>query len=207
VTRRELLACVGAIHHFHHYLLGAKFTVRTDHNSLVWLCHFRELDGQLARWLETLAQYDFEIIHRKGKQHGNADGLSRRPCLSASCKHCEKAELMEYAIQYVGAAVDWVTHGEMVRETWKNGVWEVCSDLGNGEAGVTMATGVRGNEELGSSQGQEYPKMEDPVIRIDQEESCRGSITVDEEPIRWTDDNYMEELHQVSKCCKEGAGR
>jgi hypothetical protein len=95
VTRRELLACVGAIHHFHHYLLGAKFTVRTDHNSLVWLCHFRELDGQLARWLETLAQYDFEIIHRKGKQHGNADGLSRRPCLSASCKHCEKAELME----------------------------------------------------------------------------------------------------------------
>jgi hypothetical protein len=77
VTRRELLACVNAIRHFHHYLLGAKFVVRTDHNSLVWLCHFRELDGQLARWLETLAQYDFEIQHRKGRQHGNADGLSR----------------------------------------------------------------------------------------------------------------------------------
>jgi hypothetical protein len=115
VTRRELLA----IRHFHHYLLGARFVVRTDHNSLVWLCHFRELDGQLARWLETLAQYDFEIIHRKGKQHGNADGLSRRPCAEIGCKHCDKAELMEYSVNFVEAAVNWIPYKELSSERYE----------------------------------------------------------------------------------------
>jgi hypothetical protein len=58
VTRRELLACVDSVKHFNHYLLGAKFLIRTDHNSIVWLCHFKDLDGQLARWLEVLVQYN-----------------------------------------------------------------------------------------------------------------------------------------------------
>ena len=37
VTRKELLAIVEFVHHFRHYLLGRKFTLRTDHGSLVWL--------------------------------------------------------------------------------------------------------------------------------------------------------------------------
>ena len=40
VTRRELLAIVVFTKHFRHYLLGNKFTVRTDHNSLIWLMRF-----------------------------------------------------------------------------------------------------------------------------------------------------------------------
>jgi hypothetical protein len=173
VTRRELLACVGAIHHFHHYLLGARFTVRTDHNSLVWLCHFRELDGQLARWLETLAQYDFEIIHRKGRQHGNADGLSRRPCLEMSCKHCEKAELMEYSIQYVSAAVDWVTHKEVVRDARQgvDSVWEVCEEPSGRKSEVAMETGVHGKEKSGPSLGSDSSKEGKSVDNVKREEN------------------------------------
>ena len=38
---------------------------------------FKDIEGQLARWLEELAQYDMQIIHRKGKEHDNADALSR----------------------------------------------------------------------------------------------------------------------------------
>jgi len=34
---------------------------------------------QLARWLTLIEQYDYEVQHREGKKHGNADGLSRRP--------------------------------------------------------------------------------------------------------------------------------
>ena len=34
---------------------------------------------QLARWLTFIEQFDFEIEHRAGTKHGNADGLSRRP--------------------------------------------------------------------------------------------------------------------------------
>ena len=32
-----------------------------------------------ARWQNTLAEFNKEILHRAGRSHGNADGLSRRP--------------------------------------------------------------------------------------------------------------------------------
>ncbi|GBO42330.1 Retrovirus-related Pol polyprotein from transposon 297, partial [Araneus ventricosus] len=91
VTRKELLAIVKSIEHFHHYLYGRKFLLRTDHASLRWLLNFKEPEGQIARWIQRLQEYDFEIQHRKGTSRGNADALSRRPC-KESCKHCTNAE-------------------------------------------------------------------------------------------------------------------
>ena len=76
-TRRELLAIVAAIKHFRHYLLGKKFLIRTDHSSLRWVTKCKTPEGQLARWLEVLSQYQFDIEYRPGRFHGNADGLSR----------------------------------------------------------------------------------------------------------------------------------
>ena len=35
--------------------------------------------AQMARWLAYIEQFDFEIQHRAGTKHGNADGLSRTP--------------------------------------------------------------------------------------------------------------------------------
>ena len=49
VTRRELLAIVNSIKHYHHYLYGKPFRVRTDHGSLTWLLNFKNPEGQLAR--------------------------------------------------------------------------------------------------------------------------------------------------------------
>ncbi|GBN30424.1 Retrovirus-related Pol polyprotein from transposon 297 [Araneus ventricosus] len=45
VTRKELLAIVKSIEHFHDYLYGRKFLLRTDHASLRWLLNFREPEG------------------------------------------------------------------------------------------------------------------------------------------------------------------
>ena len=44
----------------------------------------------MARWLSLLEPYYFEIKHRPGAQHSNANGLSRRPC--QGCQYCEKKE-------------------------------------------------------------------------------------------------------------------
>lgn len=79
VTRKELLAVVVFTKHFRPYLLGRNFALRTDHSSLTWLQNFKEPEGQLARWIEKLQEYNFTILHRQGKQHQNADALSRRP--------------------------------------------------------------------------------------------------------------------------------
>ncbi|KAK2899431.1 hypothetical protein Q8A73_012560 [Channa argus] len=95
VTRRELLAVVLAVRHFRPYLLGTRFTLRTDHASLTWLLNFKQPEGQVARWLEILQEYDFDIQHRPGRQHGNADALSRRPCLLDECCYCRRHEERE----------------------------------------------------------------------------------------------------------------
>ena len=80
VTRRELLAVVVFTRQYRPYLTGRKFLLRTDHGSLTWLKNFKEPEGQLARWLERLQELDFDITHRRGRAHTNADALSRLPC-------------------------------------------------------------------------------------------------------------------------------
>ena len=74
-TRCEMLALVWAIRHFRPYLYGKPFMVRTDHNSLKWLKSFRDPKGQLPRWLEILAEYQFTVEHRPGSKHVNPDAL------------------------------------------------------------------------------------------------------------------------------------
>uniref|UniRef100_A0A669DCK1 Reverse transcriptase/retrotransposon-derived protein RNase H-like domain-containing protein n=1 Tax=Oreochromis niloticus TaxID=8128 RepID=A0A669DCK1_ORENI len=100
VTRRELLAVVLAVRHFRPYLHGCRFLLCTDHASLTWLLNFKHPEGQVARWWEVLPGYDFEIQHRAGRQHGNADALSRRPCMAVECRYCLRQE--EWAQEALG---------------------------------------------------------------------------------------------------------
>ena len=96
VTRKELLAMVKAVRHFHCYLYGRHFLLRTDHAALRWLLNFKAPEGQVARWLEQLQQYDFDVQHRPGAVHSNADALSRRPCLYQPCNHCDRLESRDH---------------------------------------------------------------------------------------------------------------
>ena len=93
-TRKEMLALVFFMKHFRHYLLGKSFIVRTDHQALKWLQNFREAEGQVARWQEQLQAFDYECQHRPGRQHKNADALSRRPCREKfSCPTCSESHV------------------------------------------------------------------------------------------------------------------
>ena len=83
---------VKAIEKFYYYLYGQCFVVRTDHASLKWLFNFHQLEGQIARWLQKLQEYQFEVVHRAGKSHMNADALSRRSCYESECKVCSNLE-------------------------------------------------------------------------------------------------------------------
>ncbi|CAF1052565.1 unnamed protein product [Brachionus calyciflorus] len=76
-SEKELLAIVLAIEHFHQYLYGRPFEVFVDHQPLSWLFKCQKPNARLARWLIRLANYDFKIIYRSGKNHCNADALSR----------------------------------------------------------------------------------------------------------------------------------
>ena len=63
-TRLEMLAFVEFIEHFRYYLLGSKFLVRTYHRALKWLLTFREPRAHVARWIERLQEYEFDVEHR-----------------------------------------------------------------------------------------------------------------------------------------------
>ena len=101
VTRRERLAVVTFLQHFHLYLLGHHFVVRTDHGSLTWLRNFRNPENQLARLLERMQEYDFDIVHRPGRKHGNADALSRVPCKQCGRESYAESEESNAAIATV----------------------------------------------------------------------------------------------------------
>ena len=85
-----MLAAVSMCLQFRSYLRGAKFTLRTDHKSLVWLHRFKDTEGMMARWLHTLQQFQFSIVHRAGSDHGNADGISRAPTFP--CRQCTRID-------------------------------------------------------------------------------------------------------------------
>ena len=106
VTRKELLAVVTFAKHFRHYLLGRHFVVRTDHSSLQWLYNFKEPEGQTARWLESLQEFDFEVIHRSGRNHTNADALSR-------CDTTGEDEVKSHNVDAVTVSKDPVHFGNM----------------------------------------------------------------------------------------------
>ena len=80
---REALAVVGAVKEFYPYLYGFKFTLITDHNPLTSLKDLKDTGGRLARWILYLQQFDFLFEHRPGKNHGNADAMSRLPATSS----------------------------------------------------------------------------------------------------------------------------
>ena len=79
VIERQALAAVAAIREFYPYLYGFHFKLVTDHNPLVSLKGLKDVGGRLTRWIIFLQQFDFAMEHRPGKEHNNADALSRIP--------------------------------------------------------------------------------------------------------------------------------
>ena len=70
------------------YLVGCKFTIISDHKLLQYLFNEKKAIPQMTsarvqRWALTLSSYDYNISYKSGKQHCNADMLSRLPTAAA----------------------------------------------------------------------------------------------------------------------------
>eukprot|EP00873_Tetraselmis_striata_P007045 jgi/Tetstr1/427309/TSEL_017478.t1 len=75
----EVGAVVWAVQRFRYYLYGNHFQLITNRKAMEWLRTTARLRGKLARWSLMLAEYDFSIKHRPGKDNTVPDLLSRRP--------------------------------------------------------------------------------------------------------------------------------
>ncbi|XP_018496364.1 uncharacterized protein LOC108864704 [Galendromus occidentalis] len=76
-SETECLAVVWAIQKIHSYLYGRHFKVVADSISLKYLKSKANLCPKLVRWAMAIQDYDFEVVHRRGVDNGNADALSR----------------------------------------------------------------------------------------------------------------------------------
>ena len=93
VREKEALAIVFGVQHFRDLLHGRSFTVETDHESLkhLWSQPVKP-NSRLARWLETLQEFNFQVMYRKGADNINADVLSRHPVEGISLTEVEQTE-------------------------------------------------------------------------------------------------------------------
>ncbi|MEO0454665.1 MAG: reverse transcriptase family protein [Verrucomicrobiota bacterium] len=103
VTQKEMLSLVRMLKLYRPYVMGRRLTVRTDHAALIWLQNYKDPEGRIARWLMVLQDYDFQCVHRPGKSHGNADGLSRRS--HGNCPSCpDPSSKTESGVPFVVAS-------------------------------------------------------------------------------------------------------
>ncbi|GAA5996635.1 hypothetical protein JCM11641_001947, partial [Rhodosporidiobolus odoratus] len=74
---QELLAIVAALKAWRIDLLGVRFRILTDHDTLRHFQTQATLSKRQARWTEVLADYDYELAYIPGKLNAVADSMSR----------------------------------------------------------------------------------------------------------------------------------
>ena len=114
---REALAVMFALKKFRVHLLSAEpFTLVTDHQALQYAFKRKNVHGRLARWLDTLAEYEFTIQYRPGILNGAADYLSRKPLAPESqcTMNCQYHDADSCAVAMSAIAQENDTHG------WEN---------------------------------------------------------------------------------------
>ena len=74
-----MLAIVYALRKWRHYVQDKFTRVVTDNISLKYFQSQPRLSAKQMRWQDLLAEFDLEIIHKKGKLHTLPDTLSRMP--------------------------------------------------------------------------------------------------------------------------------
>ncbi|EIE86558.1 hypothetical protein RO3G_11269 [Rhizopus delemar RA 99-880] len=65
-TKRELYAVVFALEKYREFLWGNKFELRTDHKALMYLHTQEQANPMMIGWLETLQDFNFDVIHIQG---------------------------------------------------------------------------------------------------------------------------------------------
>lgn len=111
ILHREALAMVFAMEKFYKYVYGHFVTIFTDHKPLegIFNCKKGEppvIATRLQRYVIRLSIFDYEVKHRKGKNNGNADFLSRLPIVNVQ----SEADKMEEHNCIINAVI---TGGEL----------------------------------------------------------------------------------------------
>lgn len=100
----EALAVVESLERFRYYLIGKKFVVVTDCNSLKLTQEKQNIVPRIARWFLRIQEFDFTIQYRSASQIEHVDALSR----ATSIEQPPVEEVAEKVMLVEMAESDWV---------------------------------------------------------------------------------------------------
>lgn len=133
VREKEAFAIVHSLNKFDHFLRSRSFTVHTDHQSLKWM--MEATCGKIARWASRMAEYDMNILWKKGNIMQHVDFFSRqvdpdfdlqpRMIYTVSCDP-NPLPSMENIILAQGRDIRPMDRGYVTRGSvtyYRNGVW------------------------------------------------------------------------------------
>ena len=75
--------------------------------ALKYMHSMQQPAGMIQRWLHTLSTYNFQIEHRAGKKHTNADSLSRATHLPENLEEETLTDEMEEVIFQINPYAKW----------------------------------------------------------------------------------------------------
>ncbi|EIE87751.1 hypothetical protein RO3G_12462 [Rhizopus delemar RA 99-880] len=76
-TKRELYAIILALKKYRKFLWGKHFTIYSDHKALVYLHTQKIANPMMIGWMETLLDFDFDVVRIPGVLNKLPDQLSR----------------------------------------------------------------------------------------------------------------------------------
>jgi hypothetical protein len=76
IYEKEMLDIQHAVDLWRPYLLGQRFQIKTDHQSLKYFLEQRISSQEQQKWVTKLFGYDYEIFYKKGKDIVVVDALS-----------------------------------------------------------------------------------------------------------------------------------
>ena len=127
---REALAIVYGIKRYRHYLQDEKFEIISDHRPLQWLETHKDEKSRLGRWAIELSSLKYKITYKPGKEHANADFLSRIQVVTEE----ERTDFTDNIIEEQGKdetcskIIDYLTEGtltELDEEKYPSWVKEI----------------------------------------------------------------------------------
>lgn len=129
ISELECLAVMWAVEKFNMYLAVHKFELITDHKALKSLKKIKSNNPRLFRWSLKLAELDYDVTYRPGKDHLNVDPLSRDvPELANLVLFLNKEEADVYIRKFGKIEIDLET-GE-TKIVYQKGcdTWEITPD-------------------------------------------------------------------------------
>lgn len=82
VKEKKMTAVVHSLRTWRHYLLGSKFTVKTDNVATSYFLKQKKLTPKQIMWQDFLAEFDYVMEYKLGKANEVADALSRKAKLA-----------------------------------------------------------------------------------------------------------------------------